>query len=198
MSTAEKFTSADLKLMPEDGKLYEVIEGNLYVSKQPSSQHQYACGRLFRFLNEWDDRSGSGIAIIAPGLIFGEDDDVAPDVVWISKERLANALDETGHLRVAPELVVEVLSPGKANEDRDRQVKLKLYSRRGIREYWIVDWMNQQVEIYRRDNARLALVATLHAQDSIETPLLPDFSCRVGLLFYLSPRKESLPLQWRG
>ena len=62
----------------------------------------------------------------APGLIFADDDDVAPDVVWISRERLAGTLDQTGHLHTAPELVVEVLSPGSVNERRDREVKLKL------------------------------------------------------------------------
>lgn len=64
-----------------------------------------------------------GIVLIAPGLIFAEDDDVAPDIVWSSRKRLAQAVDAVGHLHAAPELVIEVLSPGKANEyrDRDRQ-----------------------------------------------------------------------------
>ena len=188
MTVTEKFTSADLKLMPDDGKLYEIIEGELYISRQPSWHHQYACGRIGRFLNESNDRSRSGIAVISPGLIFSEYDDVAPDVVWISRKRLVNALDEAGHLRVAPELVVEVLSPGKPNEDRDRQVKLKLYSRRGVKEYWIVDWINQQIEVYRRSRAKLSLVATLFAQDKLESPLLPGFSCQVASLFFTLPK----------
>ena len=60
MTTSSKFTSADLLLMPDDGKRYEVIQGELHVAKQPSYQHQFACGRVFRFLDEWNDRSGSG------------------------------------------------------------------------------------------------------------------------------------------
>lgn len=58
-----------------------------------------------------------------PGLIFSDSDNVAPDVTWVSYERLAQIQDEAGHFRGAPELVVEVLSPGKANEDRDRDRK---------------------------------------------------------------------------
>jgi Uma2 family endonuclease len=135
MSATEKFTSADLALMPDDGKHYEIIEGELYVSRQPSFEHQYVCGRLIQFLGEWDEENEAGVALIAPGLVFADDDDVAPDVVWVSRERLSNSLDDAGHLRKAPELVVEVLSPGKANEQRDRQAKLKLYSRRGVQEY---------------------------------------------------------------
>ena len=108
---------------------------------------------------------------------------VVPDVVWISHERLAALMDEAGHLTGAPELAVEVLSPGVENERRDREAKLKLYGSRGIREYWIVDWRLQQVEVYRRDQAMLRLVSTLFAEDVLTSPLLPGFSCPVARLF---------------
>jgi Uma2 family endonuclease len=189
MAIAEKFTSADLALMPDDGKRYEIIEGELYVSRQPGFEHQYTCSRLIQFLGEWNERSDVGVALIAPGLIFAEDDDVAPDVVWISRERLTNALDAAGHLHTAPELAVEVLSPGKANEQRDRQAKLKLYSRRGVQEYWIVDWMQKLVEVHRREQGALRLAATLYEQDALTSPLLPDFSCQVAKLFFAAPSK---------
>lgn len=190
MSTIEKFTSADLAVMPDDGKRYEIIEGELYVSRQPGFEHQYTCGRLSRFLDEWNDQSDAGVVLIAPGLIFAEDDDVAPDVVWISRERLAKALDAAGHLHAAPELVIEVLSPGKANEYRDREAKLKLYSRRGVQEYWIVDWMQRLVEVFRREQAALKQAATLYAQDTLESPLLPGFSCQVAKVFFSPPTAQ--------
>ena len=91
-------------------------------------------------------------------------------------------------LHAAPELIVEVISPGLANQQRDRQTKLKLYSRRGVREYWIVDWQQQQVEVYRRTEAELALIATLYRTDTLLSPLLPDFSCEVASLFIHSPQ----------
>ncbi len=62
-----------------------------------------------------------------------------PDVVWASNDCLERLLDEAGHLTAAPELVVEVLSPGKKNEKRERVAKLKLYSVQGVHEYWIVN-----------------------------------------------------------
>lgn len=191
MAIEPKFTSADLALMPDDGKRYEIIDGELYVSKPSNWSHQFACSRLSRFLDEWNERTGLGVVNIAPGIIFTEHDDVAPDVVWISRERLAMALDEAGHLSAAPEIVIEVLSPGAANERRDRQTKLKLYARRGVQEYWIVDWMRRQVEVHRREHGGLTLVATLHPQDALESPLLPGFLCRVATLFIEpAPRKE--------
>lgn len=178
------YTSADLEFMPDDGKRYEIIEGDLYVSRQPSWDHQYICGRIFKYLDDWSASTGLGAANLSPGLIFAEDDDVAPDVIWISRERLANAVDQAGHLHVAPELVIEVLSQGVVNERRDRQIKLKLYSRRGVQEYWIVDGMHKQVEVYRREQGALMQTATLYAQDTLQTPLLPGFTCPIARLFF--------------
>ncbi len=181
------FTTADLLAMPDDGKLYELIEGELYVSTQPNWHHQYACIRLSRAFENWNERSGLGIANCAPGLIFSLHDAVAPDVVWISIERLSQVLGDDGKLHAAPDLVVEVVSPGWQNEQRDRDTKLKLYSRRGVREYWIVDWQKQQVEIYRRSRAKLIQTATLLRDDELTSPLLPGFSCQVSSLFMQIP-----------
>ncbi|HWQ33215.1 MAG TPA: Uma2 family endonuclease [Blastocatellia bacterium] len=191
MHTVEKFTSADLALMPDDNNRYEIIEGELYVSRAPSREHQYACLRICRFLDEWNDQTGLGIALPAPGLIFGDDDDVIPDVIWISRARAATAFDEAGHLIAAPELTVEVLSPGRANEFRDREAKLDLYSRRGVEEYWIVDWILRTVEIYRRNTDQLSLSETLRDGDSIKSPLLPDFACAVSSLFLIPPMRQT-------
>jgi Uma2 family endonuclease len=186
MTIAEKLTSADLLLLPQDNKRYELIEGELYVSRQPSWEHQFTCGQCFRFLQEWNEQTGEGVAITAPGLVFADDDDVVPDVVWVSHERLQAVADKAGHLRAAPELLIEVLSPGTVNEKRDREAKLRLYSRRGVHEYWIVDWMRRQVEVHRREQAALKLAATLYGQDTLASALLPGFSCQVAKLFTAS------------
>lgn len=123
------------------------------------------------------------MANLAPGLIFADDDVVVPDVIWISHDRLQTALWEDGKLHTSPELVVEVLSPGSSNEWRDRELKLKLYSRRGADEYWIVNWREQRIEIYRRRNTVLALQETLNENNLLQSPLLPGFSCHVHQFF---------------
>ena len=181
--TALRWTSADLAVLPDNGKRYEIIDGELYISRQPHWHHQRTCGKIVAALETWSAHTGAGEANLAPGVIFAEDDDVAPDVVWISQARRATALGADGHLHAAPELVVEILSPGTANERRDREAKLKLYSRRGVLEYWIVDWRAQQVEIYRREALALRLVTTLHPADTLTSPLLPGFACQVATLF---------------
>jgi len=138
-------------------------------------------------LETWSVQTGTGEANLAPGVIFADDDDVAPDGVWISHARLAPALDRAGHVHTAPELVMEVLSPGSANARRDREVKRKLYSRRGVMEYWIVDWQTRKVEVYRRQELALHLAATLYVEDTLTSPLLPGFACPVATLFETTP-----------
>jgi Uma2 family endonuclease len=93
---------------------------------------------------------------------------------------------EDGKLHGPPELVVEVLSPGARNEQRDKDAKLKLYSRRGVDEYWILDGQQRRAEVFRRDAddpAILRLAAALGEDDVLESPLLPGFAVRVGELF---------------
>lgn len=79
--------------------------------------------------------------------------------------------------------IVEVLSQTAQDIPRDRQVKLKLYSRVGVREYWIVDWQQQTVEIYRRSQARLEHLFTLFPEDELTSPLFPEFSLQVAEIF---------------
>lgn len=177
MSVQRRYTSADLDLLPDiPGVRYEIIDGELHVSKRPSWNHQRAGSRIWRALENWNDETGLGEASEAPGLIFADDDDVAPDVVWISKARLAGALDTAGHLTTAPELVVEVLSPGTANVRRDRISKFDLYARHGVQEYWIVDCGRRIVDVFRLEGTRLRPIGSLANDDILTSTLLPDFA----------------------
>ena len=184
MTSIQRWTSADLAAFPDDdGKRYEIIDGELFVSTTPHFYHQQICSKLLALLFNWSNQSKLGQAVIAPGVIFTEDNDVVPDVVWISNERLTAALGKDGKFHSAPELVIEVLSPGRANERRDREAKLKLYSRRGVLEYWIADWRTHSIEIYRRPSTDLELFATLTKGDLRKSPLLPNFSVQIDDLF---------------
>ncbi|QLE55378.1 Uma2 family endonuclease [Nostoc sp. TCL26-01] len=183
--TTEKlrWNTADLELFPDDGKRYEIIDGELFVTRAPHWKHQRVCVRISNTLDNWSQMTGLGETVTAPGIVFGDNDNVIPDVAWASNERISQSLDEAGHLTAAPELVVEVLSFGHENEKRDRELKLKLYSSQGVREYWIVNWRQQQVEVYRRERGILRLVVTLFNGDQLNSPLLPDFNCAIASLF---------------
>jgi len=131
----------------------------------------------------WNEQSQAGLVNLTPGIIFADDTNVVPDMIWISQERLKTALHKDGKLHNAPELVVEVLSPGPENERRDREVKVKLYSRRNVKEYWVVNWQERTLEVYRREDAVLTLEKTLEETDVLQSPLLPGFSCKVSQIF---------------
>ncbi len=179
-----RWTIQDIEALPEnEGVRYEIVDGELFVTRSPHHKHQQVAGRIFAVLDNWSLNHGSGEASIMPGLIFSDCDNVIPDVIWISNERLAHIQDEAGHFQGSPELIVEVLSPGKPNEDRDRRAKLKLYSIKGVQEYWIVDRIERRIEVYRRDQAQLALVETLLAGDTLTSPLLPGFTCAIARFF---------------
>ncbi|MBC8161858.1 MAG: Uma2 family endonuclease [Roseiflexaceae bacterium] len=178
-----RWTSADTDLMPDDGTRYEVVEGELFMTRAPDFRHQDVCGAIYFELTAWSRMSGLGQAILGPGVVFDEYSAVIPDVVWISSERLANSVDAAGHLTGAPELVVEVLSAGGENERRDREAKLKLYSLRGVQEYWIADWRLRQIETYRRERGQLRLQGTLFTNDELTSPLLAGFACLGARLF---------------
>ncbi len=178
-----RWTSQDLEILPDDNNRYEIIDGELYVSKQPHAHHQLVCSRIWELLQIWSRQTGDGEAVNAPGLIFSEDNDVAPDVLWISDERRARAFREDGKYHDAPELAVEVLSPGSTNERRDREFKLWLYSRRGVLEYWVIDWMGQRLDIYRSDGNELKFHGTLSSADTVQSPYLPGFTCQVSQFF---------------
>jgi Uma2 family endonuclease len=180
-----RWTIRDLDAMPDDGgwKRYEIIDGNLYVTRAPHIRHQRAGGKIFFELEFWSRQTDLGEPLQTPGVIFTPNDAVIPDIVWVSSARLENGIDEAGHLIVSPELMVEILSPGNLNEQRDREVKLKLYSLHGVQEYWIVSWQLKTLEIYRRTEARLQLVGTLLVGDTITSPLLPGFRASVAQIF---------------
>ena len=192
MPTSLRWTIDDLDLLPDDGRRYEIVDGELYMSRQPDYIHQKVCGDFYVLLQEWSDATGGGEANLAPGVIFSEDDAVAPDVIWLSWRRLAAARrPNDGHLYAPPELVVEVLSPGLAYEARDREVKLKLYSRRGVDEYWIADWRQQSVTIYRRRGQALEAVVTLGQNDLLSSPLFPG--CVRPVSFVFRSLRQHLP-----
>jgi Uma2 family endonuclease len=189
MATTRLFTVDDLANMPDDGQRYEVIEGELYVTAAPSDEHQGIVTTLTVALGTWQRSDGGGRLRPGIGLIFSRHDGVIPDLVWAAPDQLPGILinpatgERDGKWHQAPALVVEVLSPGRANAERDRETKLTLYSRRGVREYWIVDPVAQVVEVYRRRDGALILVATLLSDETLTSPLLPSFALPVADLF---------------
>jgi len=183
--TQIRWTVRDLDLFPDplDDTRYEIIGGELHVAHQPHWRHQMTAGRINAAISQWSEESGTGYAFEAPGVLFSDEDAVAPDLVWIAADRFAEVAAEDGKLYRAPDLVVEVLSPGATNETRDRQLKLEVYSRYGVHEYWIVSWQDLSIEVSRSESGRLQPVETLTGDDTLTSPALSGFELSLRRLF---------------
>ncbi len=173
MPVDTRLTYDDFCLLPEDGKRREIIEGELFVTPSPQTPHQRAVMRLSIRLGYFVERHKLGELFSAPfDVVFSEFDVVEPDLLYISNAR-AGVLTSK-NVQGAPDLVVEVLSESTARVDRS--IKLKLYGRFGLHEYWIIDPNGPSAEIYRRGEEGLDLTANLSAADALSSPLFPGFS----------------------
>ncbi len=175
-------TVADLAAMPEDGNRYEVIEGELFVSCAPGLTHQQISGNIHYLIRRYLEENTIGFVIATPGLILTELSGVIPDLVFFRHER-SQVIISGERLTGAPDLVVEILSPGAENIRRDRIAKRQLYERHGVAEYWMVDPEKRALEVYRLQSGTLELVATLKDDDELNSPFLPGFSCATAAIF---------------
>jgi len=168
-----RLTYEDYCLLPNDGKRYEIIEGELFVTPSPNFLHQNIVTNLIYFLSSFLKDHPLGRVIVSPfDVVFSQFDVVEPDILYVSKAR-ASVLTEK-NAQGSPDLVVEVLSQSTAKIDRT--TKLKLYARFGVEEYWIIDPEGPSAEIYRRTKGSLDLAAQLAAKDSLSSPLFPELN----------------------
>ena len=131
-----KFTYEDLLNFQDDGKRHEIIDGEHFVTPSPNTKHQRIVGRLNLALGNYLEHHPIGEVFVAPfDVVFSDLDVVEPDLLYISRERAQVLTDQ--HVRGAPDLVVEILSPG--TRKTDEVTKRKLYDRSGVQEYWVVD-----------------------------------------------------------
>lgn len=175
-------TVADLDLMPDDGNRYELFEGVIFVSRAPSLTHQRVLANVIAIYRAYLDKNPIGEILPTPGVIFDEYNGVIPDAVFISSEQVRN-IGSGERINEAPEIVIEIVSPGKENAQRDRVMKRQVYGRHGVKEYWIADPETRSLEIYRLDKRTLKLVATLKDEDEVTSPVLPGFDYKVGRFF---------------
>lgn len=137
------WTVDDLADLPDDGRRYEIIDGELFVTPSPSARHQAAIAELYVLLREYLSRERVGYAYFAPlDVIFSPTRAVQPDllVMPLINGRRPEKLENPGALLLA----VEVLSPGTARADR--VAKRNMFRDEGVADYWIVDLDARTVE----------------------------------------------------
>lgn len=175
-------TIADLEALPDDGNRYELVEGELFVSRAPSLSHQRILTNLVGLLLDYLKQNPIGEVIPTPGVIFDEANSAIPDIVFLTNQQISNIGSEE-RIYEAPALAIEIVSPGKENARRDREVKRQVYGKHGVKEYWIADPEKRTLEIYRLEKYILKLAATLIDEDEVTTPGLPGFSCKANQIF---------------
>jgi Uma2 family endonuclease len=178
-----KLTYDDFVLFPDDGKRHELIDGEHYVTPSPNTKHQTVSMNLLLMIGGWLDGHPVGRLYHAPfDVVFSNFDVVEPDLLYISNERRREIVTPQ-HVRGAPELVIEIGSPG--TRKRDETIKRRLYERSGVHEYWVVDPDTDVVRVYRRDGDRFARVTELsrEADDVLTTPLFPALELQLTRVF---------------
>src|SRR5438093_10010329 len=162
---------ADLERWPDDGRRYELYDGEVYVIPSPLLIHQVVSGRLHLALSEYV-RVHGGTVLFAPlDIVLTEYDVVQPDLLVFTRER-EHLLNLRKVTRVPPDLAIEILSPSTASNDRGR--KMSLLGRHGVKEYWLVDPDRPSIEIYALTGTRLTPAHLTIGADHLQSPLLPD------------------------
>jgi Uma2 family endonuclease len=168
-----RLTYPELRMMPDDGKRYELIDGEVFVTPSPSEKHQRILANLLASMHVYAQARRLGKVYPAPfDVVFGEKTALQPDLLFVSSARLGIVGPE--YVLGAPDLVVEILSPYRV--PYDRVTKFEQYARHGVGEYWIIDPVAETVDVYRLAGSGYELKATVTGDQALETPLLPGWT----------------------
>ena len=165
-----KLTYDDFLLFPDDGQRHELIDGEHYVTPSPHVKHQAVSGNLHFMIRSWLEQHPVGRIFYAPfDVVFTNVDVVEPDLLYLSDERATRFLTEK-HVTGAPDLVIEIGSPG--TRKRDETIKRRLYERTGVPEYWVVDPLGETIRVYRNQDGQFGrpLELTSEAGHVLTTP----------------------------
>jgi Uma2 family endonuclease len=164
---------ADIERWPEDGRRYELYDGEVYVVPSPLLLHQVVSARLHLVLEEYT-RAYGGVVLYAPlDIVLTDFDVVQPDLLLFTRDR-QHLLHPRVVTRHAPDLAIEILSPSTAGNDRGR--KMKLLARHRVREYWLVDPQAVTIEVYRLTADGFELASPAARGDRVQSSLLPELT----------------------
>ena len=174
------WTYNDYAALPNEGKRYEIVNGVLYMSPSPGWAHQEIVFEIASYLRNYLHKSGSGGVFIAPlDVELAPKDVFQPDVVVLLKANRDKLKD--GHIVGAPDLVVEVVSPGSETHDRYR--KLAAYARARIPEYWIVDPDSHTVEVLTCEGGEYQPQGVYHGKALLPSQIVPGLAVQVEQFF---------------
>ena len=181
MTTNTKIVTYDDYLtLPDDGKKYEIIDGELIMTPSPLSVHQRILRNLVRIFDTYVSKNRLGEVLFAPlDVILSMTDVVQPDFIFVPQDR--SDIITKKNIIAAPDLVIEILS--ESTETLDRVTKKGLYERYGVKEYWIVDPSARTVEQYVLENKSYRSVGTFKEHDVVEVKTIEGLPVKLSEIF---------------
>ena len=173
------WTYDDYRQLPDDGQRYEVIYGRLYATSVPRTFHQTVSRRLQDLLYELE-RQGKGYVFDAPvEVLMPGATPVQPDLIYLNREQREMIAEKS--IEGAPHLVVEILSPSTAS--RDRTLKLNVYAKAGVPNYWILDPAARTLEVFELTDSGYRVAAALGGDETFEAHSVEGLIVKLPELF---------------
>jgi Uma2 family endonuclease len=177
MVIKERMTASEFFALPETNTPTELIDGELIVAPAPIPKHQGISGETYVVLRELIP---NGSLFYAPiDVYLDEINIVQPDILWVAADGQCQITEK--RLVGAPDLVVEIFSPGTSR--RDRREKYALYERFGVREYWMIDPEEQFIEVYTLQDGRFLRQGVYTPDQTFESRVLGGKTVDVGKIF---------------
>lgn len=168
LSKERVYTIEDIYALPE-GERAELIDGQIYYMSPPDTRHQRISTRLVSAIGRYiGEHKGKCEVFAAPFAVYLDEKTntyVEPDVSVICDP---DKLDDRG-CKGAPDWIIEIVSP--ASRRMDYYTKLFKYRTAGVREYWIVDPLKEQILVYDFENEDTEQYTF---QDSIKVGIYED------------------------
>jgi len=174
------WTYTDYAALPDDGRRYEIVNGVLLMAPSPSGSHQDTVGEIFSYLRTHVKLAGLGLVRLAPFDVELSPQDVfQPDILVVLNAHLDKVLEKK--VVGAPDLVVEVASPGTAAFDR--LTKYDVYARAGVPEYWIVNPERRTVEVLVLEGGKYHSRGIFRGQQTLPSQVVPDLPVSIEQFF---------------
>ena len=174
------WTYKDYAALPDDGHRYEIVDGVLYMAPSPNRSHQNTAFEIASYLRTHVKLTGLGQVYIAPfDVELNSQTVVQPDVIVVLNHDL-NRITES-RIVGAPDLVVEVSSPGTVGYDREK--KQQNYARAGVPEYWIADPWSRTVEVLSLVAGGYRSLGVFEGKAVLPSQVVPDFLVHVEQFF---------------
>ncbi len=166
----ELFTAADYRSMPEDGKRYQLIEGEIIMAPAPNTYHQVVQRNVLVLLDNYLRRRPMGTVLGAPCDVYLDDQNVyQPDLLFGAREHAEYIRDDGIH--GAPDLIIEILSASTAALDRRKRGH---FATAGTVEFWQVDPALRQIQRFVFAENASKPVALIDEPETFSSPLFPE------------------------